>query len=49
MKTDKHIQMLEMFNNVTIKKYVTHEDYVELIVIDKYGNEAEVKFRPSED
>ncbi|MFI3132051.1 hypothetical protein [Mammaliicoccus sciuri] len=49
MNTDKHIQMLEMFNKVTIEKYVTHDDYVELIVIDKYGNEAEVKFRPSED
>lgn len=49
MNTAKHIQMLEMFNKVTIEKYVTHDDYVELIVIDKYGNEAEVKFRPSED
>ena len=49
MNTAKHIQMLVMFNEVTIEKYVTHDDYVELIVIDKYGNEAEVKFRPSED
>ncbi|WP_182318819.1 hypothetical protein [Staphylococcus coagulans] len=44
LSTEKHIQMLEMLNRVSVKKYVSHEDYEELIVADKHGNKMEIKF-----
>ncbi len=44
LTVEQHIQMLEMLNKVSVKKYVSHDDYEELIVADKHGNKMEIKF-----
>ncbi|WP_198550825.1 hypothetical protein [Macrococcoides caseolyticum] len=46
MTPEQHIAMLKMLNNVKVEKYVTHEDYTELVVIDKDKNKMEIKFYP---
>lgn len=46
MTPEQHIAMLKMLNNVIVEKYVTHEDYTELVVIDKDENKMEIKFYP---
>lgn len=46
METEQHQAMLKMLKDVKIKKYVTHEKYTELEVVDKDGNKMEIKFYP---
>lgn len=46
MLTEQHQTMLKMLKDVKIKKYVTHEKYIELEVVDKDGNKMEIKFYP---
>lgn len=46
MLTEQHQTMLKMLKDVKITKYVTHEKYIELEVVDKDGNKMEIKFYP---
>lgn len=46
MTPEQHLAMHKMLNNVKTQKYVTHDDYIELTVVDKDGNTMEIKFYP---
>ena len=49
MDINKHLQMMKMLNNVTVNRYVSHENYEELEVTDEHGNKMEIKFYPSKE
>lgn len=40
----KHQQLWRMLRDVSVEKYVSHEEYEELVVRDEYGNKMEIKF-----
>ncbi|UXR53828.1 hypothetical protein MUA82_10700 [Staphylococcus simulans] len=44
MRAEKHMQMMQMLQNCVIEKYVSHEEYEELVIRDKHGNKMEIKF-----
>ncbi|HCW9422307.1 hypothetical protein [Staphylococcus aureus] len=47
MNAEKHMQMMQMLQNCVIDKYVSHDEYEELIAIDKHGNKMFIKFYPN--
>lgn len=49
MDINKHLQMMKMLNNVTVNRYISHEDYEELEVTDEHGNKMEIKFYPNKE
>lgn len=49
MKAESHMQMMQMIQNCVIEKYVTHDEYVELVVRDKHGNKMFIKFYPNKE
>ncbi|WP_199181486.1 hypothetical protein [Staphylococcus simulans] len=40
----KHQQLWRMLSDVLVEKYISHEEYEELVVQDEYGNKMEIKF-----
>ncbi|MEJ7448257.1 hypothetical protein [Staphylococcus epidermidis] len=49
MRAEKHMQMMQMLQNCVIEKYVSHDDYEDLIARDKHGNKMFIKFYPNEE
>lgn len=49
MKAEKYMQMMQMLQNCVIEKYVSHDEYEELVARDKHGNKMEIKFYPSKE
>lgn len=49
MKAEKHMQMMKMLQNCVIEKYVSHDEYEELVARDKHGNKMFIKFYPNEE
>lgn len=49
MDAEKHMQMMQMLQNCVIEKYVSHDEYEELVTRDKHGNKMFIKFYPNED
>nr|WP_236165438.1 hypothetical protein [Staphylococcus aureus] len=47
MNAENHMQMMQMLQNCVIDKYVSHDEYEELIAIDKHGNKMFIKFYPN--
>lgn len=43
MNTDQHMQMMQMLQNCVIEKYVSHDEYEELVARDKHGNKMYIK------
>lgn len=49
MRAEKHMQMMQMLQNCVIEKYVSHDEYEELVARDKHGNKMFIKFYPNEE
>lgn len=44
LSTHKHQQLWKMLRDVSVEKYVSHEEYEELVVKDEHGNKMAIKF-----
>ena len=49
MRAEKHMQMMQMLQNCVIEKYVSHDEYEELVARDKHGNKMFIRFYPNEE